>query len=222
MKKFLRHLARRVLLLFPARRRHALVGSPRLWRLKRDIQFSILQQQGLQSKETVLDIGCGTLRGGIPIIRYLDAGKYCGVDVRADVLREGLRELEKYALQEKRPHLIAADITQVGLDRKFDIIWAFSVFIHLTDDKLEQSFVFIADHLEVGGRCLGNVNVGECPEYTWQEFPVMTRPLAFYRRQAGKVGLKVSDLGSLAKFGHNSGVEEQDEQRLLQLTLGAE
>ena len=57
-------------------RRHAMVGPAKLWKMKRDFQIKFLKKSGLLPKHYLLDIGCGTLRGGIPFIEYLDEKKY--------------------------------------------------------------------------------------------------------------------------------------------------
>ena len=79
-------------------RRHSLVGRPELWQLKRDFQISFLREHGLEPGHFLLDIGCGTLRGGIPIIEYLDAGSYVGIDVRSEAIEEARRELREHRL----------------------------------------------------------------------------------------------------------------------------
>ena len=61
--------------------RHALVGPGHLWKEKRDWQMGFLLNHGLSPSDHFLDVGCGTLRGGIPIIEYLDPGNYTGFDV---------------------------------------------------------------------------------------------------------------------------------------------
>jgi len=51
-----------------AEQRHGLVGPARLWKMKRDFQIGFLKNFGLKPDNVLLDLGCGTLRGGIPII----------------------------------------------------------------------------------------------------------------------------------------------------------
>ena len=70
-------------------RRHSLVGPPKLWKLKRDFQINFLKNAGLEPQHYLLDIGCGTLRGGIPLIDYLNVGNYTGIERRRKVLEEG-------------------------------------------------------------------------------------------------------------------------------------
>lgn len=63
-------------------RRHALVGAANVWQQAREFQFQFLLDQGLQKTDKLMDIGCGTLRGGIPMIEYLNIGNYYGMDLR--------------------------------------------------------------------------------------------------------------------------------------------
>src|SRR5215475_8544809 len=86
----------------PAERRHSLVGPMRGWQKKRDFQIFFLKQMGLQPAHYLLDIGCGTLRGGIPLIDYLDPGHYFGVEVRPLVLEEAAKELGEAGLEHKQ------------------------------------------------------------------------------------------------------------------------
>jgi hypothetical protein len=76
--------------------RHGRVGAPHLWRMQRAFQIDFLQRMGLDRQHHLLDLGCGTLRGGLPLIAYLSAGNYTGIDVRAEdgtlvrAVREGI------------------------------------------------------------------------------------------------------------------------------------
>lgn len=197
-------------------RRHALVGPLALWRQKRDFQIAFLRGQGLEPPHTLCDLGCGTLRGGIPIIAYLDAGHYTGIDVRPEVIEEARRELAEHRLEHKRPELIAAaDLTQVHLGRRFDVIWAFAVLIHMSDEVLDGALAFVAEHLAPDGRFFANVNLGERPPARWRGFPVVWRPLAFYEARAAAAGLEMTDLGEVRNFGHVTGDERGDTKHML-------
>src|SRR5436305_12939026 len=77
----------------PSERRHSLAGHARLWKLKRDFQIQFLLQAGLQPYQCLLEIGFGTLRGGIPIIQYLDEAHYTGTEIRRRVFEEAKKEL---------------------------------------------------------------------------------------------------------------------------------
>ena len=66
-----------------------------MWRKKRAFQIEFLIKNGLQPHHHIIDVGCGTLRGGIPIIDYLDPENYACLDVRATVLEELARKAAK-------------------------------------------------------------------------------------------------------------------------------
>ena len=199
-----------------ARKRHALVGAGYLWELKREFQIKFLKDTGLSPGDYLMDIGCGTLRGGIPTIAFLDEGHYYGIEIRDFVLKEGEKELRDNALEHKQPKLIHTDtLGKVELGALFNVIWCFSVLIHMENDVLEECLDMASRHLRPDGAFYGNVNIGSKGEGSWQGFPVMRRSLLFYQEMASRFGLEVSELGSLRSLGHFSGVKEQDEQRML-------
>ncbi|KKO18043.1 MAG: class I SAM-dependent methyltransferase [Candidatus Brocadia sp.] len=196
-----------------------LVGPAHLWKMKRDFQIRFLKDMGLKPEYYLFEIGCGTLRGGIPLIDYLQDGHYFGDEVRATVLDEGQKELREARLEGKNPtFLLSPDISQLTVDRKFDYIWAFSVLIHMSDKILNDTLAFVSSHLSKEGAFYANVNIGERKEGHWQGFPLVARTFDFYSQACTTNGLVVSDIGPLKKFGHVSNVEPQDNQRMLRIT----
>lgn len=166
--------------------RHALVGRPELWRMKRAFQIEFLRAHGLRPTQTVVDIGCGSLRGGIALIDYLEAGRYVGIDVRAEVLAEARRELARERLEHKRPRLIHAQtLSSVRLDTPADVCWAFSVLFHMSDAILEESLAWVARQLAVDGVFYANVIAGDGSPGQWQGFPVVarSRPIGPWRQR---------------------------------------
>jgi hypothetical protein len=81
--------------------RHALVGASNVWKYTREFQF--LLDQSLQQTDTLMDVGCGTLRGGILMIQYLNTGNYYVMGVRDHVLDEGRKEIKAAKLVDKKP-----------------------------------------------------------------------------------------------------------------------
>ena len=197
-------------------KRHALVGAGNLWKMKRDFQMRFLKEQGMRKTDKLMDVGCGTLRGGIPMIEYLDNNNYFGIDVRENVLIEGRKELKTFKLEHKNPTLISFDhFSDIQIETKFNIIFAFSVLIHLADEIAENCFQFVGKSLLDDGVFFANVNIGDHQDGNWHGFPVVFRSLEFYRDLANKNGMKIEVIGNLKELGHDTGRSSDTQQIML-------
>jgi cyclopropane fatty-acyl-phospholipid synthase-like methyltransferase len=196
-----------------------MVGPPYLWRMKRNFQINFLKEMDLRPNHYLLDIGCGTLRGGIPIIDYLDVGHYYGIEVREEVLIEGHLELKEAGLEWKEPALLLTpDITNFLIDQKFDFIWAFSVLPHMSDDILRDNLKFVREHISNDGVFYANVNIDEREEKSWKGFPIVARTFEFYTQVFYENGLHISKVGLLRDLGHKSRQRLPDSQTMLKIT----
>lgn len=198
------------------RQRHGLVGRSDLWPMKRAFQIEFLRREGLRPGHRVLDIGCGSLRGGAALIAYLEPHGYSGIDVRESVLVEARQELLREKLLAKQPELVlVTDMMDLDLKRRFDVLWAFSVLFHLADPILDACFFMAARHLGSEGVFFANVIAGEGAPGEWQGFPVAPRSLATYQALALRHGLHTRIVGALGELGHHSGDVSQDSQCML-------
>jgi len=97
------------------RHREAVGG---LWDEIGQLQVDFLISQGLMPHHRLLDIGCGSLRGGVKLIKYLDAGHYAGVDLHESLLNAGYDiELAEAGLRHKLPR------SNLVVDGEFDFSW---------------------------------------------------------------------------------------------------
>jgi hypothetical protein len=102
-----------------------------LWDELGSTQFDFLTSEGLQPSHVLLDIGCGSLRGGVHFIRYLDPGNYLGIDKHASLIVAGLAELGADA--GRNPEFVVSDSFEFGRFSKVpDYALAQSLFTHLT------------------------------------------------------------------------------------------
>ncbi|MGH6947651.1 MAG: hypothetical protein ACREDZ_10020 [Kiloniellales bacterium] len=115
------------------------------WQKHGQYQFDFMRSQGLTPSDVLFDIGCGSLRGGVRFIPFLEAGNYLGMEKEAELLRAGIeRELDAGLMEDKKPELVVSDsfeFHKIGKDATY--AFAGSVFSHLT-----------ADHIRL---CLGNL-----------------------------------------------------------------
>ena len=102
------------------------------WELRGAEQLEFLMNAGLEPHHRLLDIGCGTLRGGVKLIPYLDTAHYWGVDSNAEALAGGREAIAELGLEAKEPHLVhLTDFDFGSLDEDFDYYLAYSVFTEI-------------------------------------------------------------------------------------------
>lgn len=125
-----------------------------LWDQIGQLQRDFLLQQGLQPEHRLLDIGCGSFRGGVHLIRYLQDGNYYGIDASADLLRAGRQyELPRYGLTDRTLHVLCNDQFEFQrLGDEFDVALAQSVFSHLPWNSILRCLVNIGKVLSEEGR----------------------------------------------------------------------
>jgi SAM-dependent methyltransferase len=131
-----------------------------LWDELGKLQLDFLVSQGLRPEHYLLDVGCGSLRGGVHFIRYLETGRYYGIDRNGERLEAGRTvELPRYGLTEKRPVLERIDDFAVErLGRAFDYAVAQSVFTHIPAEAIELCLRRVAGALVPGGRFYATYN----------------------------------------------------------------
>jgi cyclopropane fatty-acyl-phospholipid synthase-like methyltransferase len=127
------------------------------------IQFELLRREGLERNSRLLEIGCGCLNAGVPLIQYLDAGKYFGIDPNP-WLREAAikhRRVRRLILQ-KRPVFLnnqMFDASELGV--RFDYIFAHSILSHAAHWQLSQFLENTSKVLAPNGKILASVRLAE-------------------------------------------------------------
>ncbi len=135
-----------------AGRHRDLVGGA--WDQIGELQFEFLKSQGLLPWHTLLDVGCGSLRGGLHFVRFLDRGNYFGVDINEPLLTAGYEiELRQAGLQDRLPrqNLRCTANFDLDFDVQFDFALAQSLFTHLTFNRIRQCLERLAEHMKPGG-----------------------------------------------------------------------
>ena len=146
------------------------------------MQFNLLTFLGLREHHFLLDLGCGSLRGGKLFIPYLLSGHYYGIEPEQWLIEEGIRnELGEDIIGIKQP-VFSNDknFTSTIFNRKFDFILAHSIFTHASVGQIRRCLIeareamlptsiFAATFLQGEADYAGNEWVyPNCVTYTFQ------------------------------------------------------
>ncbi len=125
-----------------SRHYRAFVGPPEKYDLVAAMQFNLLTALGLREFHYMLDIGCGSLRGGRLYISYLLPDRYFGIEPAVWLIDEGVKnECGKDLLKIKRPVFSHdSDFTCTKFNQKFDFILAQSIFSHASQQQIRRCF----------------------------------------------------------------------------------
>ena len=125
-----------------------------MWEEIGKLQFDFLINRGLKPDHYFLDVGCGSLRGGVHFIRYLKPGHYFGIDNNKELLDAGRNvELKRYNLIEQSPILVQMDNFDFqSLNTQFNYVIAQSVFTHLPLNNIIRCIINIEKVLVQDGR----------------------------------------------------------------------
>lgn len=109
-----------------------------LWETMGRHQFRFLIERGLRPEHVLLDVACGSLRGGVLFIPYLDAGNYLGIELEPDLIKAGVEiELGRQLYELKRPELLASSAFEFEkLSKQPDFALAQSLFTHLIEPEM--------------------------------------------------------------------------------------
>ena len=134
-----------------AGRHRDMVGG--MWQEIGRLQFEFLRTRGLKPGHRLLDIGCGSLRGGIHAIDYLKRGNYYGLDINLSLIEAGRHELRLAGLTHKNPRLAISDRFELGLFRqKFEYLLAHSVFTHVFANHIIRCLAEVREVLAPKGQ----------------------------------------------------------------------
>jgi cyclopropane fatty-acyl-phospholipid synthase-like methyltransferase len=180
------------------------------------LQFELLKRQGCRPNSRVLEMGCGCLHAGIPLIQYLEQGNYVGVDpnewLRQTAMKSrGVRQLVK----EKQPRFLSVDDFDASeLDIKFDFVLSHSVLSHCAHWQLEMFLRNIGKVLAPTGRILASIFLAEGNAYgssgtpdkedsmhqEWQYPGVSFFKLSTVMKTADLVGLTATQIPECTEF----------------------
>lgn len=178
------------------------VGHPAEFDRRGAVQFCVMTMMGLREHHYLLDIGCGSLRGGRLFIPYLLRGHYFGVEREEWLVKEAIKnELGKTILMVKNPTFSYCDVgaEDLALDLReggFDYILAQALFCHLPFGEIHRCIEEASDRLKRGGKFVASFHEGETDDLrTELTYPqVASYTMGALRRAAHDAGLSCHEI----------------------------
>jgi hypothetical protein len=158
----------------------AFIGNPAEYDWMGAYQFDYMVRLGLREQNSLLDIGCGSLRGGRLFIPYLLPDRYFGLEPHRWLVEQAIaNEVGASILEVKRPVFLFDDHFSCSrFGRTFDFVLAHSVFSHAAPQHivrclhearqcLTRTSLFAATYLPGGTNYEGDAWLyPECSTYT--------------------------------------------------------
>lgn len=162
------------------------VGPADKYDIMASTQFSLMTFLGLRENHYMLDIGCGSLRGGRLYIPFLLPAHYFGIEPQDGLVEEGIKnETGEDLIKIKKPTFNKdSNFTLTAFNRKFDYLLAQSIFSHASKKQITRCFsqatevmdndsVFIASFFESEEDYEGDDWID--PGYTSYKFSTMEK-----------------------------------------------
>jgi ubiquinone/menaquinone biosynthesis C-methylase UbiE len=190
-------------------------GFPEIQRF----QFDYAIQHGLiRPSASFLDYGCGTAAPGLSFIEYFDEGKYVGADISTNCLNAAKRRIHDANLEGKRPELIhlPGGSLESLRGRRFDILWAQSVFTHMQPDDIRILIrAILRDHMHESSVFYATYVITDGPARRSNHLKDWYYHFSFFEEMAASEGFSVEQMPDW----HHP--EPADLSRLIKITPGS-
>lgn len=166
------------------------------------LQLELLRMNEATPDSHVLEIGCGALTAGRPIMQFLNPDRYVGIEPNTwllEAVSEGLPDTKRL-FEEKRPiFLDNVDFDASSTGRKFDFVISHSILSHAAGHQFPQFVSALQKSLAPGGVALASIRfyddnnqlMGDSNHQDWQYPGVSFFAWETVQRVAAEHGLKV-------------------------------
>ncbi len=152
--------------------------------LRREVLGRVLREQAFDPRgRTVLDVGCGT---GFFTAYYLSrAARVTGIDIAPT-------SIATLARRHPEARFILADVGETPIEGRYDLVNAFDVLYHITDDACwERAVSHLSAAVDAGGLLLVSDSFSDVAALAEHN---RMRPLARYRTLLEAAGLRLGGL----------------------------
>jgi SAM-dependent methyltransferase len=132
-----------------------------------ELQLEFLKREGCMPHSSVLEVGCGCLNAGVPVMAFVDRGRYVGIEPNRWLLDAALSDWRvRRLVARKRPTFLERDDFDASvLGRTFDYVLSHSVLSHCAHWQLDQFVANTARVLAPGGRIVASIRLAEGNAY---------------------------------------------------------
>jgi hypothetical protein len=124
-----------------------------------DSQLTLLKMAGCTPDSSVLEIGCGCLIAGLPIMTYLNSDRYVGIEPNTWLVDAAVESKEaKAIIQAKHPlFLHNTDFDGSSTGRKYDFVMSHSILSHAAEWQLPLFLKSVKKNLAPNGVVLSSI-----------------------------------------------------------------
>jgi SAM-dependent methyltransferase len=110
------------------------------------LSFEVLLREGLLPSSRVLDVGCGALRVGYWLMRFLDPGRYFGIEPNRQMLAVGLEEIVEPEVVQRAAARFSHndDFDFAVFGERFDFVFARSIWTHASRPQIRAMLASFA------------------------------------------------------------------------------
>jgi hypothetical protein len=158
-KKFTDYFAEGVKPMIARGKKHASLGGNLIEGAHGEVGQGFLRlliARGLKPEDVCVDYGCGTLRLGVHVMKYLQPGAYWGMDIAEFLLDEGRALVGDELLSEKRPNLrvISPEAVAEAASCKPSMVFSAKVLLHVHPDELGEYLQNIMAMIDTHGQAI--------------------------------------------------------------------
>ncbi len=155
-------------------------GPPRVFEAVGRMGFTVLLEQGLRPSSRVLDVGCGALRLGYWLMRFLDPGGYHGIEPQQDMLRVGLEQIVEADVVERAQARFSdnQEFDFSVFETEFDFVVARSIWSHASKPQISAMLSSFARTASPSGIFLTSYKPATLTAVLAERVPPLQPPIA--------------------------------------------
>lgn len=131
------------------------------------LQLELLKLENCVSTSRVLEVGCGCLSAGLPVIEFLEPHRYVGIDPNQWLREAALREprARRIVAQKGARFMSVTDFDASGLAVQFDFALSHSILSHCAHWQLPLFLANVSKTLAPRGKIVSSIRLAEGNRY---------------------------------------------------------